>query len=117
MFSVTTIATLPLTYVLTKSWFSDPTKKFPRIQTDYKPKHADLVASQRKKEFSQGRRWILALFVLVGWAVMSYTAYLIYYVETPAVNRVWNPYDILGIAEVCACHFDPHCPSPADIVD
>lgn len=94
--------TIPLTYVLTKSWFSDPTKKFPRIQSDYKPKHAGFVAAQRSKERSQGRRWMLLFFVLVGFAVMFYTAYLIHYVETPAINRVWNPYDILGIAEVCA---------------
>lgn len=94
--------TIPSTYVLTKSWLSDPTKKFPRIQSDYKPKHADLVASQRSKERSQGRRWTLLFFVLVGFAVMFYTAYLIHYVETPAINRVWNPYDILGISEVGA---------------
>lgn len=91
-----------MTYVLAKSWFHDPTKKFPRIQTDYKPKHADLVASQRRKDLSQGPQWVLLFFVLAGWATMFYTAYLIHYVETPAISRAWNPYDILGIAEVCA---------------
>lgn len=51
---------------------------------------------------------MLSLFVLAGFAVMIYTAYLIYYVETPAINRVWNPYDILGISEVCAHASNKH---------
>lgn len=105
--------TLPLTYVLTKSWFSDPTGQFPRIKTDYKPKHGDLVDAQRSRDRKQGRRWGLTFAVLVGLSVMAYTAYLIHYVETPVEKRLWNPYDILGISEVCA-DFDPH-PPPAPI--
>ncbi|PSR94224.1 translocation protein sec63 [Coniella lustricola] len=98
-FTVTSIATLPLTYVLTKSWFSDPSKQFPRIQSDYKPKHADIINAQRAKHSKQSRRPVLTLFVLIGWAIMVYTAYLIYYVEVPVEKRIWNPYDILGISE------------------
>ncbi|CAN8097387.1 unnamed protein product [Discula destructiva] len=98
-FSVATIVTLPLTYVLAKRSFTNPTKKFPRIQTDYKTEHADLVASQRRKYQTQGRPWVLSFLVLLGLAVMIYTAYLIRFVEADEISRVWNPYDILGISE------------------
>lgn len=107
-FTVTSIATLPLTYVLARSWLNDPFKQFTRIQTDYKPKHGEIVESQKAKEHNRGRRrWGLMLFVLVGWAIMVYTAYLIYYVEVPVEKRIWNPYDILGISEVCAAALSP----------
>lgn len=99
-FTVTAITTVPATYFLLKGSINDPSKLFPRVQTDYKPKHADLVAAQRSKDRKQNRRVGLTLFVLLGWAVMAYTLYLIHYVETPAVQRLWNPYDILGISEV-----------------
>ncbi|KUI56945.1 Translocation protein sec63 [Cytospora mali] len=98
-FTVSTIVTLPATYFLLKGSISDPSKLFPRIQTDYKPKHADLVDAQRSKDRKRSRRLGLTLFVLLGWAVMIYTAYLIHFVEAPAAQRVWNPYDILGISE------------------
>lgn len=100
-FTLSTIVTLPATYFLLKGSISDPSKLFPRIQTDYKPKHADLVEAQRAKDRKRGRRWGLAVFVLLGWAAIIYTAYLIHFVEAPAAQRVWNPYDILGISEVC----------------
>lgn len=99
-FTVTAITTVPATYFLLKGSINDPSKLFPRVQTDYKPQHADLVAAQRAKDRKQNRRVGLTIFVLLGWAVMAYTLYLIHYVETPAVQRVWNPYDILGISEV-----------------
>lgn len=98
-FTVTAITTVPATYFLLKGSINDPSKLFPRVQTDYKPKHADLVASQRAKDRKQNRRVGLTLFVLLGWAVMAYTLYLIHYVETPVIQRLWNPYDILGISE------------------
>ena len=99
-FTLSTITTLPATYFLLKGCFSDPSKLFPRIQTDYRPKHADLVDAQRSKDRRRSRRLGLTIFVLLGWAVMIYTAYLIHYVEAPVAQRVWNPYDILGISEV-----------------
>jgi translocation protein SEC63 len=102
-FTVTAITTVPATYFLLKGSINDPSKLFPRVQTDYKPKHADLVAAQRAKDRKQNRRVGLTIFVLLGWAVMAYTLYLIHYVETPAVQRTWNPYDILGISEVSLC--------------
>lgn len=92
--------TLPLTYVLVSSWFSDPSKKFPRIQTDYRPKNAELVDAQKSKDRRKTRRLGLTLVVVIGWAVMLYMAYLIRFVETPSIQRIWNPYDILDIAEV-----------------
>lgn len=94
--------TLPLTYVLASSWFTDPTKQFPRIQSDYRPKNAELVDAQKSKDRRKSRRLGLTLVVAIGWAVMLYMAYRIHFVEVPVIQRIWNPYDILDIAEVCA---------------
>ncbi|OAA58610.1 protein translocation complex component [Niveomyces insectorum RCEF 264] len=98
VFTLAFIITLPLTYFLV-SRAGDPAAVFPRIQTDYRPPHADLVDAERKKYRRQQRRLGLALAVAVGWATMGYMMYLIHYTDAPAAQRVWNPYDILGIAE------------------
>lgn len=41
--------------------------------------------------------------VLVGWATMAFMAYLIY-VTARTIPKIWNPYDILGISDVCVLH-------------
>ncbi|KAJ9152075.1 Translocation protein sec63 [Pleurostoma richardsiae] len=97
VFTLTTIVTLPLTYVLLNGG-RDPAKLFPRIKSDYRPKHGDLVDAQRSAEKRTHRRLRLTAFVLFGWAVMAYMMYLIHYTEAPT-QKIWNPYDILGISE------------------
>lgn len=98
VFTLTTIVTLPMTYMLVNRT-RDPASLFPRIQSDYKPKHDDLVAAQKAKDKRAQRKIGLTLAVIAGWAVMAYMLYLIQNTEVPS-QKLWNPYDILGIAEV-----------------
>ncbi len=100
VFTLSCIITLPLTYVLTTSG-RDTAALFPRIKTDYRPEHAELVEAQRAKDKRKQRRLGLAVAVVVGWAIMAYMMYLIQTTEVPAAQKLWNPYDILGISEVC----------------
>jgi translocation protein SEC63 len=98
VFTLTTLVTLPLTYVVVNRT-RDPAAAFPRIKTDYRLKDSDLVDAQRKLERRKQRKIWIAGMAIAGWAIMAYTMYLIY--VTPAtVQKLWNPYDILGISEV-----------------
>lgn len=54
------------------------------------------------------RRVKRTIFVLLGWAVMGLMVYLIL-VTQRITPQLWNPYDILGIADVggrCPLHLN-----------
>ncbi|EFX00369.1 protein translocation complex component [Grosmannia clavigera kw1407] len=97
-FTLSTIITVPLSYILV-SRVGNPAAAFPRIQTDYRPPQASIIDAERAKYRRKQRRIGLILAVVAGWAVMAYTMYLISIAEAPEEQRVWNPYDILGIAD------------------
>ncbi|KAJ4158480.1 uncharacterized protein LMH87_009003 [Akanthomyces muscarius] len=91
------LVTLPLTYSLLRS-SSDSGNQAQAIKTDYKQKHADVVDALRAKQKRKQRRITRAIVALGGWALMGAMAYLIM-TTTPVVNKIWNPYDILGISD------------------
>ncbi len=99
VFTLVFIITLPLTYILL-SGVGDPAAVFPRVHSTFRHSHSDLVDAERAKYRRQQRRLGLILAVVAGWAVMAYMLYLIQFTEAPVVQRLWNPYDILGISEV-----------------
>jgi translocation protein SEC63 len=92
------IVTIPLTYSVLKP-SSDPGATAPRIKSDFRPEHADLIDDQRKAQKRKERRLKRAITVLVGWATMAFMAYLIV-ITVPTIPKIWNPYDILGISDV-----------------
>jgi translocation protein SEC63 len=98
--TVVGIVTIPLTYSLLKP-SSDFGATAPRIKTEYLPEHADLIDGQRKAQKRRERRLKRAITVIAGWAVMGLMIYLIL-VTARTVPKIWNPYDILGISDVCA---------------
>ncbi|KAK4165445.1 hypothetical protein QBC43DRAFT_316030 [Cladorrhinum sp. PSN259] len=98
VFTLTFIITLPLTFLLVKR-SQDPAASFPRTKTNFKHKHTDIVESLRTQEKRKDRKLWLVLAVISGWSVMGYMLYLIKTTDGPAPQKVWNPYDILGISE------------------
>jgi len=94
------IITVPLTYTVLKP-SSDPGATAPRIKTDFRPEHADLVDGQRKAQKRKERKLKRGITVIAGWALMAFMAYLIL-VTARTIPKIWNPYDILGIKDVCA---------------
>ncbi|KAG9232553.1 Sec63 Brl domain-containing protein [Amylocarpus encephaloides] len=95
--TVVGIVTVPLTYSVLKP-SSDPGATAPRIKTDYRPEHADLIDTQRKAQRRKDRRLKRIITVLAGWGIMALMAYLIF-VTARTIPKIWNPYDILGISE------------------
>ncbi|RDL40445.1 Chaperone J-domain-containing protein [Venustampulla echinocandica] len=91
------IVTVPLTYSVLKP-STDAGATAPRIKTDYRPKHVDLIDIQRKAQRRKDRRLKRIIAVVVGWAVMALMVYLIV-VTARLVPKIWNPYDILGISD------------------
>ncbi|KAI9668531.1 MAG: secretory subunit [Trizodia sp. TS-e1964] len=94
--TVTGLVTLPLSYNLLKS-NKDPENTAPRIQSDFRPAHADLIDGQRKKQKRRERKTKRIITVVVGWIVMVWMVYLII-VTTRLTPQIWDPYDILKIS-------------------
>ncbi|KAL4934384.1 J domain-containing protein [Aspergillus undulatus] len=94
--TLTGLVTLPLTYNLLK-----PPKELentaPRIRSDYKPEHEDLIEAQKRKRLRKERRIKRIVTVILGYTIMAYMAYLIV-VTTRASPKIWDPYDILGVS-------------------
>ncbi|QPH02216.1 hypothetical protein C2857_006424 [Epichloe festucae Fl1] len=95
--TLTGLVTLPVTYSLLQSNKED-SHLAPRIKTDYKIRHGDVISSLRATQKRKQRKVKRALVAIVGWALMGFMGYLIMTTE-PVVNKIWNPYDILGISE------------------
>jgi translocation protein SEC63 len=94
------IVTIPLTYSVLKT-SSDPGATAPRIKSDYRPEHADLINSQKKAQKRRERKLKRGIAVIAGWTLMALMAYLIV-VTARTIPKIWNPYDILGISDVGA---------------
>ncbi|KAF7505958.1 hypothetical protein GJ744_012400 [Endocarpon pusillum] len=94
--TLTCLVTLPLTYnVLKKN--EDIENTAPRIQSDFKPKHDDLIQAQRRaqkrKEFKTKR----TIAVVLGYLIMAWMVYKII-VTKRIMPKIWDPYDILGLS-------------------
>jgi len=89
-----------LTYSVLKS-SSDPGATAPRIKTEFRPEHADIVDGQRKAQKRKERKLKRIITVVAGWMTMALMAYLIV-VTARTIPKIWNPYDILGIKDVSA---------------
>ncbi|CAG8889457.1 unnamed protein product [Penicillium nalgiovense] len=94
--TLTGLVTLPLTYNLLR-----PSKELentaPRIKSDFKPEHADLIDAQKRKRLRKERRIKRIITVILGYAVMAWMVYLIV-VTARTVVKAYDPYDILGVS-------------------
>ncbi|KAF5861908.1 secretory subunit [Aspergillus alliaceus] len=94
--TLTGLVTFPLTYNLLK-----PSKELentaPRIKSEYRPEHGDLIEAQKRKRLRKERRIKRIVTVIVGYAVMAWMVYLIL-VTARTAPKIWDPYDILGIS-------------------
>ena len=98
MLTVTGLVTLPLTYTLLRK-STDDERLAPRIKTDYKPQDGDAAQKLRSAHKRRQRKVTRALVTLLGWAIMGAMVYLIMTTARTS-SKIWNPYDILGIADV-----------------
>jgi translocation protein SEC63 len=76
----------------------------PRITSDFKPKHADLVEAQKRKRLRKERRIKRIITVIVGYVVMAWMVYLIL-VTARTVAKLYDPYEILGVSRVRCVEF------------
>ncbi|KAH8815854.1 Sec63 Brl domain-containing protein [Xylogone sp. PMI_703] len=95
--TVSGIITIPLTYSLFKP-SSDPGASAPRILSQFRPEHADLIDAEKKAQKKKERRLKRGVAVIAGWAIIALMAYLIV-VTARTAPKIWNPYQILGISE------------------
>lgn len=97
--TLTGLVTLPLTYNILKK-NEDIENTAPRIQSDFKPKHDDLIQAQRRaqkrKEFKTKR----TIAVVLGYLIMAWMVYKII-VTKRIMPKIWDPYEILGLSRVC----------------
>ena len=79
---------------------SDLENTAPRIKSDFKPQHADLVEAQKRKRLRKERRIKRIVTVILGYIVMAWMVYLIL-VTAKTSTKVYDPYDVLGVSRVC----------------
>ena len=70
-----------------------------RVQSDFRPEHADLIDGQRKKQRRRERKTKRMLFALGGWLVMAWMVYLMA-VTARSETKIWDPYEVLGVSRV-----------------
>jgi translocation protein SEC63 len=80
--------------------FAELENTAPRIKSDFKPEHADLVDAQKRKRLRKERRIKRIITVILGYVVMAWMIYLIM-VTSRTTTKAYDPYDILGVARVC----------------
>lgn len=68
----------------------------PRIQTDFKPQHADLIDGHKAKQKRRERKTKRMITAAIGWTVMAYMIYLMS-VTARTQPKIWNPYEILDV--------------------
>lgn len=95
--TITAIITVPLTFSFLKP-NSNIDATAPRIQTDFRPEHADLVDILKKAQKRRELRLKRICTVIVGWLTIAGMFYLIA-ITSSTIPKIWNPYDILGISE------------------
>ena len=99
--TLTSLVTLPLTWtILSPSKSQDDGAQRGKASSAFEAEHGVTeVKSQRSAQRRKMRRVKRTVVVLLGWAVIGFMVYLILTTQriTP---KVWNPYDILEIAEV-----------------
>lgn len=71
----------------------------PRIKSDFKPEHDDLIQAQKQKLLRKERRIKRIITVVLGYAIMAWMAYLIV-VTARSVPKIWDPYEILDVSRV-----------------
>lgn len=91
---------------LTKLCSEELENTAPRIKSDFKPEHADLVEGQKRKRLRKERRIKRIITVILGYAVMAWMIYLIM-VTARSTTKVYDPYDVLGVSRVCVERGNP----------
>jgi translocation protein SEC63 len=96
LLTIASLVTVPLTYNVLKA--SDELEQTgERIQSDFKPKDADIIAAQAKRQKRKERKLKRNIAVIFGWMTMAYLAYLVQQSEAERI-KLWDPYDILGVS-------------------
>lgn len=95
--TVTSLVTLPLTYSLLRAP-ADASKlaRAGHIDSDFRPKNADIIDTQRAKQKRKERRLKRMVVASAGWLIMAYMVYLMY-ITVRTAPEIWNPYDILNV--------------------
>ena len=100
VFTLSFIIGIPLTWLL---WMRmSAAKAFSRREGPVATYQSDrtVAVGAEKKSFERKQRNLgLIIAVALLWGVMAYMLYLIRVTPAPA-NKLYNPYDILGISEV-----------------
>ncbi|OJD23984.1 hypothetical protein ACJ73_04654, partial [Blastomyces percursus] len=94
--TLTSLVTLPLTYTLLKP-SKDLENTAPRIKSDFRPQHGDIIQKQKQKLLRKERRLKRIFTVIGGYVVMAWMVYLII-VTARSTPKIWDPYEILGIS-------------------
>ncbi|KAL5612738.1 hypothetical protein BROUX41_004177 [Berkeleyomyces rouxiae] len=92
------VVAIPLTINLFSS-SPDITAKTPHIATDFKAEHHDVIKGLRASQKRKNRKVKTALVAILAWIALGVSIYLVSIRAEPEDIALYNPYDILGLAE------------------
>ena len=99
VFTLAFIIGVPLTWLLWMRIRAAKAISQHPLKHSYQSSSAATVEAEKQSYQRAQRNVGLIITVLLFWAVMAYMLYLIRITPAPE-NKLWNPYDILGISEV-----------------
>lgn len=78
----------------------------PRIKSDFKPKHDEIIRKQKQAQIRKQRPLKRIATVVIGLGLMAYMIYLII-VTQRAAPKIYDPYEILGLSRVRLHTYNP----------
>ena len=96
--TLSALVTIPVTYSALKP-SNELESTAPKISSDFKPKDAELVENQRRKQKKKERRVKRLILAALGWAFIAVNVW--WMVNTQRIApKIWDPYEILDVSRV-----------------
>lgn len=102
--TLSALVVVPVTYSVLKP-STELENTAPLIKSSFRPKDAELVDGQRKKQKKRERKLKRIILATVGWAFIAFNVY--WMINTQRITpKIWDPYEILGVQQVRTALFE-----------
>lgn len=96
--TLSALVVIPVTYSALKP-STQLESTAPKIISDYKPKDADSVEGQKRKQKKKERKLKRMILSVIGWAFIAFNVWWMMNTQRTAL-KLWDPYEILDVTRV-----------------
>ncbi|TKX22925.1 DnaJ domain-containing protein 8 [Elsinoe australis] len=93
--TLSALVVVPVTYSAFKK-STELENTAPRIESSFKPKDADLVEGQKRRQKKKERKMKRILLAIGGWIFIAFNVWWMIN-TTRSAPKIWDPYEILGL--------------------